>query len=141
MKAAEDIVIAQNKDDVIVPYKSGYPTKDLKITEIKKGEEIPKQFLKRFAERNLEWIADVKYINKVPVNLPTELELNLPEVSKTMKIEKRKYSQESLTKIKNEKGFSALKEIGKEFGVTDRSSKRLITEILREQEVKQRKGL
>ena len=140
MKAAEDIVIAQNKDGIVVPYKSGYPTTNLDIIEIKKGQEIPKQFLRRFVERNLELIADVKYINKVPVNLPKDL-LPQKEVSKTMKIKKRKYTQDSLTEIRNKGGFPALKKIGEEFGVTDRSSRRIIIEILLAQEEKQRKGL
>ncbi|KKM84041.1 hypothetical protein LCGC14_1303160, partial [marine sediment metagenome] len=42
-----------------------------------------------------------------------------------MKIKKRKYSQNPLTKVYNDDGFSALKKIGEEFGTTDRSYRRL----------------
>ena len=141
MKAASDLVIIINEQEkVIVSYKDGDSTKGLKFVKIKKGEEIPDKYLKRFIDRNLEQIADVKYIDKVPVNLPKGLYIP-PKVSKEMKIKKRKYSLESLTKIYNKDGFSALKEVGKEFGVTDRSYRRLMNEILTVQEERQRKGL
>ncbi|MAF50790.1 MAG: hypothetical protein CMH64_01735 [Nanoarchaeota archaeon] len=139
MKASEDFVIVVDKDGLRVPYKSGDPKTGLKFTQVKKGSQIPEAYLKEIAEKNIDLIADIVYEDKVPINLPKGV--GLPVVSKKMKIKKRKYSQESLTKIKNEEGFSALKKIGEEFGVTDRSSKRLIVEILRAQEEKQRAGL
>ena len=141
MKADEDLIIIRNKEGVIVPHKSGDSTKDLTFKTIKKGTEIPKEFLKRFVERNIEKIGDVEYVDKFPVNLPKELGIVPTPASKTMKIKKRKYTQDSLNGIYNEKGFSALKTIGKEFGVTDRSSRKIIVEILRAQEEKQRAGV
>lgn len=141
MKAGEDLVIIREKDGTIVPYKEGDPKKHLTFKVIKKGTEIPAEFLKRIVERNIEKIGDVRYVDKFPVNLPKELGLVPTPTPKTMKIKKRKYSQESLNVIYNEQGFPALKKIGQEFGVTDRSSRRLIVEILREQEERQRDGI
>ena len=141
MKAAEDIVITFHKiDKVIVPYKDGSSKKDLEFITIKKGKEIPDKYLERLARLNLELIADVVYKDKVPINLPKGLWK--PELTGTkMVIKRRKYSQTSLTEIYNDKGFSGLKKIGLEFGVTDRSYKRLITEILAVQEERRRKGI
>ncbi len=141
MKASEDLIIIRNKDGTIVPYKSGDSTKDLTFKTIKKNTEIPKEFLKRFIERNIEKIGDVEYKDMFPVNLPKGFEKTPEPSSKVMKIKKREYSQDSLNTIYDEKGFSALKKIGKTFGVTDRSAKRLIIEILRAQEERQRAGL
>ncbi len=139
MKAIEDFVIALNKDRVRVSYRVGVEYKDIEFIEVKKGKEIPEEFIKNIIEHSIQ-LVDVQYKNRVPI-LPKELQPEPKPVSKKMEIKKRKYTQDSLTKIKNEQGFSALKEIGKEFGVTDRSSNRLIIEILREQEEKQRAGL
>ncbi len=141
MKAGEDLVIIKNKDGTIVPYKSGDSTKDLTFKTIKKDTEIPNEFLKRYVDRNIEKISDVKYVDKFPINLPKGFEKTPEPASKVMKIKKRKYSQDSLNTVYDEKGFSALKKIGEEFNVTDRSSKRLIIEILRAQEERQRAGL
>lgn len=139
MKASEDFVIVLDKEGRRVPYKSGALKEGLKFIEVKKGTEIPKSHIKTIAEKNINLVAGIEYLDKVPQNLPEGV--GIPVVSKKLKIKKRQYSQESLTKIKNEEGFSALKEIGAKFGVTDRSSKRLITEILKAQEEKQRAGL
>lgn len=141
MKAGEDIVIVMHKKDKNqVPYKEGDSKDDLEFHTIKMGSQIPDKYLKRLAERNLELIGDVVYKDKYPINLPKGI-LTPPEVPTEMKIKKRKYTQDSLTQIYNEGKFSALKKIGQEFGVTDRSSRRLIVEILRAQEEKQRTGL
>ncbi len=139
MKASEDFEIVIDKDGHRVPYKSGDSKAGLKFIKVKKDTEIPKDYLKEIAERNINLVAGVVYKYMVPQNLPEGVGISV--VSKTLKIKKRKYTQNSLTKIKNEQGFSALKKIGKDFGVTDRSSKRLITEILKVQEERQRKGL
>ena len=139
MKALDNLVIVLDKNGHRVPYKHGDSKAGLKFIEVKKGTEIPKAYLKDIAERNIELLAGIEYKDKVPQNLPEGV--GIPVVSKKLKIKKRQYTQESLTKIKNEKGFSALKEIGAKFGVTDRSSRRLITEILNAQEEKQRAGL
>ena len=143
MKAGEDLVIIRNKDGTTIPYKEGDSKEDLTFTTIKKGKEIPREFLKRFVEHNIEKIGDVIYKDKFPINLTKEMGIVPAPVAKVKKIKKRKYSQDSLYEIYNdkEKGFSALKKIGEEFGVTDRSSRRLIVEILRAQEERQRDGL
>ncbi len=83
-------------------------------------------------------IEPLEYKDMKPI-LPKEYE-RVVEMPKKMKIERRKYSQESLTILYGKEGFSALKKIGEEFGVTDRSSRKLIVEILRAQEERQRKG-
>lgn len=142
-KAGEDLVIIMNKEGAIVPYKEGDPKTELTFTKIKKGETIPKEFLKRFVERNIEKIGDVEYKDKLPINLPKDLGIISKPVPKEMKIKKRKYSQESLTDIYEKDGFSALRKIGLEFDppVKDNSSRRIIVEILRAQEERQRAGL
>ena len=139
MKATQDFELAFDETGAKVSFRRGYPNKDLKIVKVKKGDEIPSNLLKGIVESNLG-LVDVKYEFRRPVNLPKEV-YSPPEAPTTMKIKKRKYTQNSLTKIRNEGGFPALKKIGEEFGVTDRSSKRLITEILKAQEERQRKGL
>ena len=141
MKAGEDLIIIRNKEGVTVPYKEGDSKEGLTFKTVKKGTEIPIDSLKRFVERNIEKIGDVRYIDNFPVNLPKGFGIIPAEVPKTMKIKRRKYSQDSLTALYDEQGFSALKKIGEEFGVTDRSSSRLIVEILRAQEERQRAGL
>ncbi len=138
MKATKDFNIILNEGGVRVPYKEGDDKTNLKFIEVKKGGEIPDDFLKSIIETNIE-IVDVEYKNKRPI-LPKEL-YNPPEKSKSMRINKRKYSQDGLNVTYNKEGFSALKKIGEEFGVTDRSARKLIGEILRAQEEKQRKGL
>ena len=141
MKAAEDLVIVlDTKQKVIVPYRDGDSKKDLEFIKIAKGKEIPDKYLERFVRCNIEKIEGVVFKEGVPTNLPKGLWK--PELFPTkFKIKRRKYSQESLTVLYNEKGFSALKTIGSEFNVTDRSYKRLITEILAVQDERQRKGL
>ena len=142
MKAGEDLIIIIDESGTLVPYKEGDSKDGLTFKTIKKGTEIPGEFLKRFIERNLEKIGDVIYKDKVPINLPKDLGLTTPPVSKKMKIKRRKYSQESLTEIYNKDGFSALRKIGQEFDppVIDRSYRRIIVEILRAQEERQRLG-
>ena len=138
MKAKEDFVIAINKDRVRVPFRAGIKYKDIEFIKVKKGKDIPQEFLKDIVHHNLN-LVEVEYKWHRPI-LPPELELN-PPVSKKMKIKKREYSRESLTKILNDKGFGALRIIGQKFDVKDRSSRRLINEILTAQEAKQRRGL
>ncbi len=140
-KAGEDLVIITNKDDTIVPYKEGDSKEGLTFKTIKKGTDIPKDFLKRLIERNIEKIGDVEYVDKKPINLPKGLGIAISPTPKKMQIKRRKYSQDSLYEVYNNKGFSALKKIGEEFGVTDRSSRRLIVEILKVQEERQRDGV
>ena len=138
LKATEDFVIVLSKSGMRIPYKEGDDKKDLKFIKVQKGKEIPKEFAQQIVDRNLE-LLDLEYKDKRPI-LPKEYE-RVIEVPKKMKIEKRKYSQESLTQIMSKEGFSGLKKIGEEFGVTARSSRRLIVEILRAQEERQRKGV
>ena len=140
MIAGEELVIIQNKEGATVPYKDGDSKENLVFTVIKKGNEIPDEHLKRYIDHNIEKIGDVKYKDKKPINLPKGFGLPEP-VPREMKIKKRKYSQTSLNAIYGKDGFSALKKIGEEFGTTDRSARRLIVEILRIQEERQRAGI
>ena len=150
MKATEDILIVLNKEqNVRVPYKDGDSKKGLDISVIKKGQEIPDRYARQFAEKNLEYL-DIKYKNKSPI-FPEGFQVIEPPVSKKLKIKNRKFSQNSLTKIANEKGgLEKLKKIGKELGeklgvkkpeMTDRSRSKLVVELLKLQEQLQRKGL
>ena len=139
MKATEDFAIIVNKERIRVPYKEGDSKEGLKFIQVKKNKEIPTEFISYILAKNLE-LVDVEYKDKRPI-LPKGLEINPPEEPKKMKIKRRKYTQDSLNTIYDEQGFSALKNIGKEFGVTDRSSRKLVVEILRAQEEKQRAGL
>jgi len=139
MKAAKDFDVVLNKEGTTrVSYRMGYPKDNIKIIKIKKGETIPKEFVKGLIERNIENV-ELEWKEHRPI-IPPGLGVELPEPSKKMRIPKRKYTLESLTIISNEKGLSALKKIGAEFGVTDRSKNKLISEILREQEKRQREG-
>ena len=138
LKATKDFVIILSKSGMRIPYKEGDDKKDLKFIKVQKGKDIPKEFAQQIVDRNLE-LLDLEYKEMKPV-LPKEL-IRTIEEPKEMKIKKRKYSQDSLNTVYDEEGFSALKKIGEEFGVTDRSSRRLIVEILRAQEERQRTGL
>ncbi len=137
LKATEDFVIVLSKTGMRIPYKEGDDKTGLKFIKVQKGKDIPKDYTQQIIDRNLE-LLDLKYKDKRPI-LPKEYE-RVAEAPKKMKIERRKYSQESLTILYGKEGFSALKKIGEEFGVTDRSSRKLIVEILRAQEERQRKG-
>ena len=137
LKATEDFVIVLSKTGMRIPYKEGDDKTDLKFIKVEKGKDVPKEHIQNIVDRNLE-LLDLEYKDKKPI-LPKEYERVIP-VAKEMKIKKRKYTQESLTVLYGKEGFSALKKIGEEFGVTDRSSRKLIVEILRAQEERQRKG-
>ncbi len=139
MKATEDFVIILDKDKIRTPYKDGDPKKDLEFIAVKKGKEIPADFIASIVATNIN-LVEVQYKDKNPI-LPKELRPTPPEEPKEMKIKKRKYTQDSLNTVYDEQGFSALKKIGEEFNVTDRSSRKLIIEILRAQEERQREGL
>lgn len=140
MKSIEDFVIVIDKDGTRVPYRDGDSKEGLEFIQVKKGTEIPEKYLKEICEKNLHLVAGVEFKDMIPINLPEGIGISKPVLTE-FKVKKRKYSQESLTKIYNEKGFSALKEIGTEFGVKENSYKKLIPEILRIQEERQRAGL
>ncbi len=129
VKAKEGFEIVLDKAGNRVPYKEGYPKTDLKFIKVKKGEEIPSKFLKDIANHNIHLLADVKFKDMRPINLPKELGLD-PSKPKV----KKEYTKESLTEIYEEKGFSALRAIGDKFGVKGRSLKGLIADILKAQE-------
>lgn len=140
MKATKDFVIVLNKDGHRTPYKEGDDKAGLKFVEVKKGGEIPTEFIKHYINHNIEMV-EVEYKDNKPF-IPPGL-FDSPKVSTEMKIKKRKYSQDSLNEIYNKEGFSALRKIGKEFDppVVDNSSRRIIVEILKRQEENQREGL
>ena len=129
VKAKEGFEIVLDKAGNIVPYKEGDPKTDLKFIKVEKGKEIPTKFLKDIATHNIHLLADIKFKDMRPINLPKELGLGFsnPKV-------KKEYTKESLTKIYEEKGFSALRAIGDKFGVKGRSLNGLIADILKAQE-------
>lgn len=138
MKAIQDFILYIDDNGQRTSYKEG-ESKKVKKLIIRKGVEIPKDYIKEIVEKNLEYV-DVQYINKVP-QLPKDLAPPPKPVVKDFKIKKREHSMESLTKLYDEKGFSALRDIGDKFNVKGRSKHGLITDILNAQEEKQRKGL
>ena len=139
MKATQDFMIIVNKDRIRVPYKEGDSKTGLEFIPVKQGKEIPTEFISYIVMRNIE-LVDVEYKDMKPI-LPKNLQPPAPEEPKEMKIKRRKYTQDSLNAIYDEQGFSALKKVGEEFDVTDRKASRLIIEILRAQEERQRAGL
>ncbi len=136
MKAAQDFVIYTNKEGTRVPYKQGDDKTNIKEIEVKKGDEIPKEYLKDFVTRNIEYV-DVKFVNKQPI-LPEGWKLIPKKVPKTMIIKKRKYSQESLTVIYNKKGQDGIQKIAEEeFGIVVKRYTRyskIVNDILKKQE-------
>ena len=129
VKAKEGFEIVLDKAGNRVPYKEGDPKTGLKFIKVEIGKEIPSKFLKDIAKHNIHLLADIKFKDMRPINLPKELELE-PSKSKV----KKEYTKESLTEIYEKKGFSALRAIGDKFGVKGRSLKGLIRDILKSQE-------
>lgn len=139
MKAAQEFTLYIDNNGQITSYKEGDDKKVKKLT-VKVGADIPKAYEKEIVERNIEY-ADIEYIHKVP-QLPKHLGAVIKPITtaKKMKINKRQHSKESLLKLYNDKGFSALRAIGIKFKVKGRSSMGLINDILNAQEEKQRTG-
>ncbi|MHA1827946.1 MAG: hypothetical protein ACTSX6_04780 [Candidatus Heimdallarchaeaceae archaeon] len=137
MKAKQDFVIHVTKDTGDpISYKEGEPMTNIKKIVVKKGDEVPEDILQNIYLFNRDFL-EIQYKDGVPV-LPKELQ----DKKSPPLIPKRKYSMESLHKVYEKKGLQGLKEIGAKFDppITDRSHKRLISEILTAQEKIQREG-
>ena len=130
IKARKDFVLYLDKSGNPRPHKEGEPLGESRKVSIKKGEEVPSELI-NLLFYNLPDYLDLEYKNNNIV-VSKELEAELKKTSKVSK-PKEKYTKESLLEVLEKKGFKALKLIGKKFNVTDRSSKRLIKEILKAQ--------
>lgn len=132
MKAKQDFVVHISTDTGSpVSYKEGEPIKGIKKLEIKKGKEVPGEIERYIFLFNKDFL-DLEYKDGVPQNVPEDFkQLTPPPI-----IPKRKYTEEGLNKVYEKSGLEGLKKIGAKFDppITDRSYKRLITEILIAQE-------
>lgn len=137
MKAAQDFVIHVNSNGDMIGYKSGEEPKPDKTINIKKGDIIPDDYVKEFLMFNREYL-DIDYVDGHPKL--TEKEKEKYDTKKPEPLVGNIYTQEELIKIKNKEGLEGLKKIGTKFGVTDRSKKNLITEILEAQDKSRREG-
>ncbi len=128
VKARQDFVLYLDKSGNPLPHKEGEPLGEARKVLVKRGKEVPSEVLK-LVFNNIPDYLDLKYKNNNILTTP-EIEKALEE--KPSKVPK-KYTKESLLEVLAKKGFKVLKLIGKKFNVTDRSSKRLIQEILNAQ--------
>ncbi len=130
IKARQDFVMYLDKSGNPLPYKEGDPLGEARKVSVKKGNEVPSEIL-NIVFYNIPDYLDLEYKNN-NIIVSKELKLKLEKKPKVSK-KQEKYTEESLLEILDKKGFKALKLIGKKFNVTDRSSKRLIREILKAQ--------
>ena len=133
VKARQDFVLYLDKSGNPLPHKEGEPLGEARKVLVKRGKEVPSEVLK-LVFNNIPDYLDLKYKNNNILTTP-EIEKALEEKPSKVpkKSEPKKYTKESLLEVLAKKGFKALKLIGKKFNVTDRSSKRLIREILKAQ--------
>ncbi len=150
MKARQDFELYIDKvTNNITSYKAGDSKKNVRELKFKIGDEIPNDHIKDLLLFLPDYV-EVEYKNGNYRSLPNMI---LPEKVKTIigpKIEKpkrpkvesrikKRYTMEELTQILNKKGLNGLKEVAKQFQdekgnpLTDRSSRRLIAEILKAQ--------
>ena len=130
VKARQDFTLYLDKSGNPLSYKEGEPLGEARKVSVKRGKEVPSEVLK-LVFNNIPDYLDLKYKNN-DIVISKELEIELKKVPKVSK-KQEKYTKESLLEVLAKKGFKALKLIGKKFNVTDRSSKRLIKEILNAQ--------
>ena len=130
IKARQDFVMYLDKSGNPLPYKEGDPLGEARKVSVEKGNEVPSEIL-NIVFYNIPDYLDLEYQNN-NIIVSKELKLKLEKKPKVSK-KQEKYTEESLLEILDKKGFKALKLIGKKFNVTDRSSKRLIREILKAQ--------
>ena len=134
VKARQDFELYLDKSGNPRSYKEGEPLGETIKVSVKKGEDVPSEVL-NLVFNNIPDYLDLKYKNN-DIVISKELKLELEKkhkIPKKLKLEPKKqekYTKESVLEILDKKGFKALKLIGKKFNVTDRSSKRLIQEIL-----------
>lgn len=134
MKAKQQFVVYLDKEGNPTSYYSGEP-KEVTKKEFKVNDEVPDALVADLLKSNPDYLQVEYKAGQFDLTEEELVKFNM----KSGKIERPpivepRYSQENLTKIFNEKGLKGLKEIGDKFGVTDRSSKNLIMEILKAQE-------
>lgn len=140
MKAKQDFEIVTNKEGTTrVPYKGD---SGVKVIKVKKGSEIPKEWLQDIVEKNPDFV-EIEYSEGVPQNLPKGMSIPKPVVSKKAQVPKRKYTQNNLTTVYNKDGQDGLQKIAEEeFGIVvpkyTRYSK-IINWILEKQEEQRRR--
>ena len=143
MKARQDFVVYIDATGNLVSHASGEPMDGKTRLEFKKGADIkPDSLVGDFLRRNPE-LLEIEYVNGRILLTEEQMKLyNLPEgkITTEPRIIPRKYSQESLTQLMNEKGTEELKKIAEnDFHMTNvRASKTLITKILLAQEESRR---
>ena len=130
VKARQDFTLYLDKSGNPLSYKEGDPLGEARKVSVKKGKEVPSEVL-NLVFYNIPDYLDLKYKNN-DIVISKELEVELKKIPKKSK-KQEKYTKESLLEVLDKKGFKALKLIGKKFNVTDRSSRRLIQEILNAQ--------
>jgi len=137
MKARQEFVLHIDEKGNKIPWK-GDLKKGIKELKIKKGDEVPKEFIKDLIVYNLD-LLDVQFKEGRPV-LPEEY---VPTKAPEPIVKIKKHTQNKLTKVYNAGGQDALEKIAvEEFGITIPKYTRygkIINWILEKQEEQGRK--
>lgn len=135
MKARQDFLLALDKKGNRVSFTG--VEKGVEEVLIEKGKEVPDRYVHDLVLRNPDFL-DLKFEEgRVVLSEAEQKKFDLPDGKLPVpkpKVIKREHSNESLVKLYNAEGMDGLKKVGEKFNVTDRSHKKLINEILREQE-------
>lgn len=132
MKARQDFEIVINSAGKRISYREGEDPKPNKIIKIKVGDLVPEAYIHDLLMYNPE-LLEVEFENgRHKLSEQQKKKYGFADVKIKPEV-KKLYTQEGLLKLRKGKGFKALKKIGKLFGVTDRSTTKLIKEILIEQ--------
>ena len=146
MKARQDFELYIDKStNNITSYCSGDSKSHLKELKFKIGDDIPNDYIKDLLMHLPDYV-EIEYKDGNMILPETGKKIVGPKIEKPERpkakprIPRREYSMESLTIVFNSKGLAGLKEIAKNFKdekgntLTDRSSRRLIAEILKAQD-------
>ena len=141
MKAKQNFVVYLDKNENMTPYYSG-ESKEVKELKFKVNDEAPDILVADLIKTNPDYL-QVEYASgqfKLTEEEKKRFNLVSGKIERPPLVPPRKYSQDSLTKILNEKGVGELKKIAEEeFGMeVEKASKTLLTKILLEQEQRRR---
>ena len=141
MKAKQNFVVYLDKNENMTPYYSG-ESKEVKELKFKVNDEVPDILVADLIKTNPDYL-QVEYASgqfKLTEEEKKRFNLVSGKIERPPLVPPRKYSQDSLTKILNEKGVEELKKIAEEeFGMeVKKASKTLLTKILLEQEQRRR---
>ena len=141
MKAKQNFVVYLDKNENMTPYYSG-ESKEVKELKFKVNDEVPDIIVADLIKTNPDYL-QVEYASgqfKLTEEEKKRFNLVSGKIERPPLVPPRKYSQDSLTKILNEKGVEELKKIAEEeFGMeVKKASKTLLTKILLEQEQRRR---